>query len=340
MIEIDGAQGEGGGQVLRSALSLAMVTGRPLRICNIRAGRKRPGLMRQHLTALRAAQTVSDAKVSGAELGSGELVFEPVHVRGGDYAFAVGTAGSATLVAQTVLPALMLAGRPSKVRFEGGTHNPYAPPFDFLERCFLPLLRRMGVGVEAQLNRPGFYPAGGGRFALEIAPAERLTPLELMARGARKSARAEAVIANLPRDIAERELKVIAGRLGWPEAALLLREETRSPGPGNVVMLTLEFEQVTELFTGFGAVGVSAEAVATRALQDLQRYVKRDAAVGPHLADQLLLLMALAGAGRFTTVKPSPHTRTNIEVIRRFLPVEIGCRERDTGVWQIDVTGH
>lgn len=339
MIEIDGAQGEGGGQVLRSALSLAMVTGRPLRIENIRAGRQRPGLLRQHLTALRAAQDISGAKVTGGELGSNALTFEPGDVTGGDYAFAVGTAGSATLVAQTVLPALMLAGQPSQVRFEGGTHNPQAPPFEFLERCYLPLLRRMGVGVAAQLHRPGFYPAGGGRFSLEITPAKRLAPIELLSRGARNSNRAEAVVSNLPRDIAARELAVIAGRLRWPEDALHISEETRSPGPGNVVMLTLEFEQVTELFTGFGALGVSAEAVATRALQDLQRFVKRTAAVGPHLADQLLLPLALAGGGRFTTVKPSRHARTNIEVIRRFLPVEIDCDERGEGVWQIEVTG-
>jgi len=132
MIEIDGAKGEGGGQVLRSALSLSMTTGRPVRIGNIRAGRKRPGLMRQHLTAVRAAQKISSAKVTGAALGSGQLSFEPGDVVGGDYDFAVGTAGSATLVAQTVLPALMLARRPSRVRFEGGTHNPFAPPFHFL----------------------------------------------------------------------------------------------------------------------------------------------------------------------------------------------------------------
>ncbi len=185
MITIDGSQGEGGGQVLRTSLGLSLVTGKAFRIEKIRAGREKPGLLRQHLTAVRAAAQVGGAKVSGDEIGSRTLAFEPEQVRGGEYEFAVGTAGSATLVLQTVLPALIVAGGPSRLTLKGGTHNPWSPPFDFLQKAFLPLLERMGAKVTAELIRPGFYPAGGGEFTVEIQPVPggRLQPLDLLERG-------------------------------------------------------------------------------------------------------------------------------------------------------------
>jgi RNA 3'-terminal phosphate cyclase (ATP) len=161
MLTIDGSQSEGGGQVLRSSLALSLVTGRPFAIENIRAGRKKPGLLRQHLTAVLAAAEVSAAEVEGAALASRRLLFRPGRVRAGDYAFRVGTAGSATLVLQTVLPALLLAEGESTLTLEGGTHNPMAPPVDFLENAYLPLVNRLGPRVKVQLVRPGFYPAGG-----------------------------------------------------------------------------------------------------------------------------------------------------------------------------------
>src|SRR5512138_2046230 len=163
MITIDGSQGEGGGQILRSALALSLVTGKPFRIENIRARRQKPGLMRQHLTAVNAAVEIGAAHVSGNTVGSSELTFAPTALRSGEYHFVVGTAGSCTLVLQTVLPALIIAEGSSEIRLEGGTHNPAAPPFDFLAGAFLPLLNRMGPDVRAALERPGFYPAGGGR---------------------------------------------------------------------------------------------------------------------------------------------------------------------------------
>jgi RNA 3'-terminal phosphate cyclase (ATP) len=156
MLTIDGSLGKGGGQILRTALALATVTGKPFRIEKIRAGRPKPGLLRQHLTAVKAAATISDAIVTGAELGSGALTFTPGHLRAGEFAFAVGTAGSATLVLQTILPALLTAPAPSTLVLEGGTHNPAAPPFDFLVKSFLPLINRMGPTVTAELERPGF----------------------------------------------------------------------------------------------------------------------------------------------------------------------------------------
>ena len=337
-VNIDGSMGEGGGQVLRSSLSLSMATGRPLRIENLRANRSRTGLRRQHLTAVRAARTVTGADVHGAALGSTTLDFNPGRVRGGDYRFSVGTAGSATLVAQTVLPALILAREPSRLLLEGGTHNPRSPPFDFFEKSFLPVLRWMGVGVGAKLHRPGFFPAGGGSFSLEIDPPKgELKKIELTTRGRQTSISAQAVVANLPLHIAQRELEVVKRELNLPETAVQVCEEPKSPGPGNVLTIVVEFEHVTEVFAGFGERGVSAEAVAEGAVRKAKEYISSDAAVGPYLADQLLVPMALAGGGRFTTLHPSRHTLTNISVIHRFLNVRIATHEIGDGTWLIDV---
>lgn len=337
MIEIDGSQGEGGGQILRTALSLSMITGEAFRIDNIRAKRSRPGLMRQHLTAVRAAAEISEASVGGAEIGASTLTFRPGGVRPGDYIFAIGTAGSTTLVLQTVLPALMQASAPSRLTLEGGTHNPHCPPFDFLETAFLPILRRQGVGVAATLERPGFYPAGGGRFIVEIEPAMSLARLDINTRGAAVSRHAVVTVANLPFEIASREAKAIGREMEWSESEVTMRTETRSQGPGNVLVLTVAFEEVTEVFTGFGERGVSAENVVARAAKNLRRYLASDAAVGPHLADQLLLPFALAGGGSFTTLRPSQHALTNAEVIKAFLPLRPVFRQDGDKLWRVEI---
>src|SRR5262245_1101885 len=212
---IDGSQGEGGGQILRTALALSLVTGTPFRLEKIRAGRDRPGLLRQHLTAVTAAVEIGSATADGVALGSPELVFRPGPVRPGTYRFAVGTAGSAGLVLQTVLPPLLGAAGSSTIVVEGGTHNRHAPPFDFLDRAFLPLLARMGARVRATLDRPGFYPAGGGQLTVEVTPTPALAPLTLLERGAARRRRARAVVANLPAAIAHRELRVVRDQLGF-----------------------------------------------------------------------------------------------------------------------------
>jgi RNA 3'-terminal phosphate cyclase (ATP) len=337
MITIDGSIGEGGGQVLRTSLALSLVTGQPFRIINIRAGRKQPGLLRQHLTAVRAATETSGATVKGDAIGSRDLVFEPGAVRPGEYQFAVGTAGSATLVLQTVLPALALASGPSHLALKGGTHNPWAPPFDFLEKALLPLLGWMGPQVAARLVRPGFYPAGGGEFTVDIRPAVQLAPLELMDRGEITGRRARAMVARLPDHIAERELKVVRAKLGWPAEAMAVERVEESLGPGNVVVLEVQCEHVTEVFTGFGELNVRAESVAAKAVDEVRRWLAAGVPVGPYLADQLLVPLALAG-GRFRTVRPSRHTDTNTAVIGQFVGAKITAVEISRDVWEIGVS--
>lgn len=322
MLRIDGSEGEGGGQVLRTSLALSMVTGRPVRIDKIRARRAKPGLMRQHLTAVLAAAKVSHAQIEGAEVGSSSLVFIPGTVMPGEYRFAVGTAGSVTLVLQTVLPALLTAAGPSTLKLEGGTHNPLAPPFEFLDRVFLPQVRRMGPRVEADLERPGFYPAGGGRFSVMVEPTPALAGFELLERGEIRGRRGTVILARLPRGIAEREVQQLAQGTGWDPSCFEIREAD-SLGPGNAVLLELESDSVTEVFSSIGEIGVRAETVADRAVQEMRRYLVAGVPVGEHLADQLLLLLALAGSGAFTTVPLSLHAMTQIELIPRFLDVKI-----------------
>jgi len=324
MLTIDGSSGEGGGQIFRTSLTLSLVTGTPFRIERIRAGRAKPGLMRQHLTALEAAAAVGDAEVDGAVVGGQQVVFRPKRLRPGDYRFAVGTAGSAGLVLQTILLPLVLARAPSRVTLEGGTHNPAAPPFEFLTEALLPLLRRMGADVDARLERAGFYPAGGGRMTINVTDRGALGALHLLQRGRTVRRRARALVSRLSRQIADRELAVIRSRLGWDgeELEAVVLSEGMA-GPGNVLLLSIESEHVVEVFTGFGEVGIRAEAVAERVAQEARRYLAADVPVGPHLADQLLLPMALAGGGAFRTVPLSRHASTNLEVIGQFLGTAI-----------------
>lgn len=338
-VTLDGSEGEGGGQMLRSSLSLSLVTGTPVRVVNVRAGRAKPGLLRQHLTALRAAAELSGARVEGAELGSREVLFAPGAVAPGAYTFRVGTAGSATLVMQTVLPALLRADGPSTVAFEGGTHNPMAPPYEFIARAFVPVINRMGPAVECSLERAGFYPAGGGRFTMTVTPSKALARVELMERGEVRDVGVVARVAGLPENIARREVTAARAVLGWPWAQLTTEVLPREQGPGNVVLVTVACEHATEVFARVGEKGRSAEAVGAAVAQEAAAWLAAGVPVGEHLADQLLLPMALGGGGRFVTTEPTLHTTTNARVIERFLPVEIGWEKRDERAWVVTVAG-
>jgi RNA 3'-terminal phosphate cyclase (ATP) len=337
MIVIDGSEGEGGGQVLRTALSLSLVTGKPFRIEKIRANRSRPGVMRQHVTAVEAACAIGGAECEELAVGASELTFTPGKVTPGEHRFAVGTAGSTGLVLQTILPPLMLAEAPSRLILEGGTHNIYAPPFDFLDRVFLPILNRMGPRVSATLLRPGFYPAGGGRIEVEIEPCRTLSRLDLLERGELRSVLARAVVAALPEEIAVRELAAVEKILGWPGESRRIEQLPENCGPGNILMLEAVFEHATELVSAFGKLGVPAETVGEQAAKRMAGYLASPAAAGPYLADQLLLPFALAGGGSFTTVKPSQHCRTAAQVISRFLDVDIGFDAKDAGCHLVTV---
>jgi RNA 3'-terminal phosphate cyclase (ATP) len=321
---IDGSRGEGGGQVLRTSLALSLITGKPLRVENVRARRKSPGLLRQHLTAVHAAKAVGDAIVEGDEIGSQQLTFTPRGIRAGDYSFAIGSAGSTTLVLQTILLPLAFADAPSTVTIEGGTHNPKAPSFDFLEHAFLPLMRRMALLVELELVRPGFYPAGGGQLRAVVNPS-RLGALEVTERGAIQERRVRAVVANLPYDIARREVQTACELLPCESGEAHTLKD--SIGPGNAIAIVIASEHVTEVFTAFGQRGVRAEDVARGAAEEAKAYIESGAAIGEHLADQLLLPMALGAGGAFSTVPLTEHATTNMEVIRRFLDVEFDVRD-------------
>lgn len=342
-VTLDGSHGEGGGQILRSALSLSLRTGQPFRLVQIRQNRDKPGLRPQHLVAVNAAAQLGGAEVEGAAVGSRELTFRPqlygANIPAGAYRFDIGTAGSAPLVLQTVLPALLGAAGGSTVTILGGTYNPKAPPFDFIARVFTPLLARLGASVGVRMDRPGFYPAGGGQLVAEITPCPRVARLELHERGAMVSRQATAIAARLPEHVAERELAALRQHLGWPPDCFHTRVIARSASPGNALLIELASEHLTELFSCVGERGVPAEEVARHAAAEATAYLAAEVPVGEHLADQLLLPLALGHGGAYRTVEPSLHTRTQADVIRRFLPaVEIKFTQQSRLSHLVEVT--
>jgi RNA 3'-terminal phosphate cyclase (ATP) len=335
MIIIDGSAGEGGGQVLRTALGLSLVTGRSFKINNIRGKRKKPGLLRQHLTAVLAAGEIGQAEVGGAELKSSTLCFKPGSIRPGSYDFSIGTAGSCILVFQAIMPALLMANGPSKITLEGGTHNPFAPSFDYLQETFFPLLQKMGPKVVAELDRPGFYPAGGGKITLSVNPSNQLSPL-FLGRYSKINFKAQAICAEIPDHVGQRELKIIQDKLNISEDETELIRH-KEYGIGNVVSVFAESDQLTEIFTGFGQKNLRAERVASMIVAQVRNYLEAGVAVGPYLADQLLIPLILAGKGRYLTCMPTEHTLTNIKVIKQFYDKEIIVSHLKEKVWQIEV---
>lgn len=329
----------GGGQLLRSALSLSMVTGKPFRMNRIRAKRSKPGLMRQHLVCVKAAAEICGAEVVGAELGATELEFRPGPIAGGDYAFAIGSGGSTTLVYQTLLSALLHADTASTLRIEGGTHNPLAPPFEFIERCYLPVLAKMGVKASVALERHGFMQAGGGVLIATLKPLKKWKKLKLTERGEPDRCFGRVVQAHLSREIAQREIASASRVLQWPADYFAIEECPTSLGPGNAILLGAGFKEITEISTGVAQMGKSAESVAAGAAKGLRGYLASPAPVGVHLADQLLLPMALAGGGLFHTRGISDHTKTNIDLIGQFLPVTFEISDVSPGVRAVRAVG-
>lgn len=336
MLRIDGSKGEGGGQVLRTCLTLSLATGQPFTLEKIRAKRNKPGLMRQHLTCVQAARDICQGYVSGDELGSNQITFHPDEIQSGHFSFAIGTAGGTGLVFQTLFPALLMTDEPSSLEISGGTHAPSAPPYEFIRDGYLNTLSKIGIECGIELNGAGFYPAGGGKISAQIKPASLDQKLDLTSRGQLKAIHGEARVSNLPGKIAVREVKTLIENLNLEEGTFKVRE-VDSPGPGNVILAWLEFDQHTEVYSGFGQHGVLAEKIADRVAKAINRHNQSEAVIGPHLADQLLLPMALGAGGRFTMMRPSQHFETNVETIQRFLDISIRYKEEDEKLWLVEV---
>ncbi len=336
MIVIDGSQGEGGGQIFRSSLTLSMCLSKPVRIVKIRAGRSKPGLLRQHLTCLRAAREICRGGVVGDELGSREVEFYPGKVVAGNYRFAVGSAGSTSLVLQTVLLPLFHADAESRVELEGGTHNGMAPSFDYIQSCFFPTIATMGYHAAATLNRYGFYPAGGGNWEARIQPVGTPLPLTLSERGKIVQRLAIATSSKLPEHVTERELAYVQNKCRWPSSAHQQRL-VKSVGPGNMLSLQIRSEHAREVAEVVGERHLRAERVADRAVKAIKVYLQAKVPVGEYLADQLLLPMVLGAGGEFRTVEPSQHLLTNIDVIRQFTGKEVRISKESPLVWHVAI---
>ncbi|UCE99875.1 MAG: RNA 3'-terminal phosphate cyclase [Planctomycetota bacterium] len=319
---VDGSTGEGGGQILRTSLALACITGKSLHIENIRAARRNPGLAKQHLSCVQAACQISNGKCRGATQGSRILDFQPSPVQSGDFYFDIGSAGSATLVSQTVLPALFLADKPSTITVTGGTHNPLAPPFDFICETFLPAIATAGFCGNCKRIKHGFFPAGGGKIIFDIQPWQEQShqTINLCKPSKQFQIHARIYIAKLPPHIAQRQQKLLL------QSELDIQniehvEVTDSDGPGNCVMIRLCDSVRTTVFTAFGMRGKPSQEVISEAVNLAEDFMASGAAIDRFLADQLLLYMAIAKAGSYTTNELSTHLLTNMEIIKKFLPV-------------------
>jgi len=333
-LNIDGSRGEGGGQILRTALSLAALSRQPVWIDHIRANRPKPGLRPQHLIAVRALAAITGAVVQGDRVDSETLHFAPGAARGGCHDFSINTAGSAVLVLSAMLPPLLFADAPSRVRVSGGTHVPFSPGFHYFNEIFLPMLNRMGAGVRASLASWGWYPAGGGRVEMEVNPLAGLGGISLTARGGLRAVEAVIGLSNLPEHVGEREQNWLEAQPRPANCRWQCRiDKTAAACPGNVVFLKAVFDHGVAGFSALGRKGKPAEQVAGEAWRDLLHFLDTGAAVDRYLADQLPLYMALAqGESQLTVEKLTTHLRTNIAVIETFLPVRFQVDEENNTI--------
>jgi RNA 3'-terminal phosphate cyclase (ATP) len=333
MLVIDASQGEGGGQVLRTALALSVALGRPVTLRRVRARRPRPGLRPQHLTVVRALAAISDAQVVGDALDSTEVGFVPRALRGGDYDFDIGairsSAGSVSLLFQALLLPLARAAEPSRLRLRGGTHVPWSPPLPYLTAVFLPALARLEVRADLVLRRWGWHPAGGGEVEASITPGGPWRSLQ-WERPGEQLLEGVSAVSRLPRSIAERQRARALERLAAAgrSAAIALVEDRSAIGPGTLLMLTAAGEAARAGFSALGRRGVRAETVADEAADPLLAYLASGATVDDHLADQLVPFLALADApSAFTCPRVSSHLRTVAWVVERMLPVRVALEE-------------
>ena len=331
-VKIDGAQGEGGGQIVRTALTLSAVTGRPFRIINIRHNRPNPGLRNQHVQCVLATQRVCSAQVEGAEKASRELSFVPGRITAGKHDIDIGTAGSTSLVLQTIALPLSLADGASEIIIRGGTHNHFAPTYDYLDLQWLPFMRRIGLDIDLELISPGFYPKGGGEIRANIRPASGFAPISMDERGKLERLTIRAAVNNLPRNIAERFIKQTASQLKSRNIRKFKTEIKTSSGVGRgtYVLLLAEYENSSACYFGLGKIGVKAEKIADGMVKEFIEFHRSEATVDKYLADQLPLPLALCeGRSTFSTPQITQHLLTNADVIRKFLDAEILIEERE-----------
>lgn len=344
MLDLDGSQGEGGGQILRTSLALALVTGRSFRLRSIRAGRPKPGLQPQHLMSVKAAAQIGQARVRGASLGSTELVFEPGEVIPGEYHFAIGTAGATGLVLHTVyLPLAFRVSAGSGLTISGGTHVLASPSFDFLNRTWRAYLDLLGVEVRLRLRRPGFYPRGGGVIEAEIQPCSHPRCLEVQEVSSATRATVSSAVAGLPENIATRQARRATKRLRDLKLKVETREESWENGPGTVLSIALDTRPVPTLFFGLGARGKPAERVADEAVAQVAAYLATGGkAVDAHSADQLVLPLVLAeGLSTLQVAEVTSHLVTNVATVRQFVDREVIVegKEGEPGILRVGELG-
>lgn len=325
MVDIDGAMGEGGGQILRSCLSLSLVTGQAFRITNIRLGRKKPGLRAQHLASVDIAAKIGQADIEGAELNSTSLLFSPKTIKPGNYGCQIGTAGSTSLVLQTIYLPLSFCRKASYLTISGGTHAPMAPSFDFLDLHWTFYLNMLGLHVSLELEQAGFYPQGGGIIHAAINPAKSIAPLFLLERGPLQQIRGFSAVANLDRQIAERQREQAIHRLGqrYPLNEIRLAQ-LPSKYKGTTICLICEFEYSQCCYFSLGAPGKPAEKVADEVCDQIELLLSSQATLDEFISDQLLLPLSLAQSrSSYSTAKVTNHLLTNVKVIQSFLPIRI-----------------
>jgi RNA 3'-terminal phosphate cyclase (ATP) len=330
VIEIDGSYGEGGGQILRTALALSAILKKPFTIHRIRSRRKNPGLQAQHLEAVEALARITEAQTEGVRFGSQKITFIPQKIVPGDYQIEVRTAGSVTLLLQAIFLPLCLSGGISKVTLIGGTHVPWSPSFHYLSEVFLPTLRWMGVSVGTAIEKWGFFPGGGGKIQLNIDPVHELRPISLVNRGSLKLIRGISAASHLPKHVAERQREQALDRIPRNlkiDTEITIQQDVPSNRPGSFLFLLAEYEKVFAGFSSLGSRGKPAERVADEALDSLKDFMESDGCIDPHLADQLIPFMAVAkGSSSFSTTRVTEHLLTNLWVISHFLGVKVQRR--------------
>ena len=334
-VQIDGRYGEGGGQILRTALTLSAIFKVPVHIDHIRGNRKKPGLRPQHLIGVNALATITGARVEGAKIDSNELIFEPGEIKGGNYYFHIGTAGSTGLALQAMIPALLFGKIPSRIQITGGTHVPWSPSFHYLKTVFLPALKAMGGEVTLEIDKWGWYPKGGGKISVLIKNTQDLNAIHLSNRGKLVNLHILSAVSNLPLSIAERQRDQTLKRIEYlglkPNISI---ENAPSPGQGTVLFLAAQFEGGAGGFSSLGKKGKRAEEVADDACNEFIKFFDSKGVIDTHLADQLALYMALArGRSTLITEGITEHLFTNIWVIEQFIPVKFDIEEETGKIW-------